>query len=61
LLVIVGLFFCTIATTGAADPSAPTEYSVTEAEDSCSNSSAATHEFDEFSPRAKTFFLAALR
>ena len=61
LLVTVGLFFCTIAITGAADPSRPTEYSVTEAEDRCSNSSTATHEFDELSPRAKAFFLAALR
>jgi hypothetical protein len=60
LLVIVGLFFCTVAVTGVTNQSAPHTYSVAQAGDSCANSSTATYEFDELSPRGQAFFLETL-
>jgi hypothetical protein len=60
LLLIVGLFFCTITVTGVTNPSGIHTYSETPAGDSCSNSSTATYEFDELSPRGQAFFLETL-
>lgn len=59
-LVVVGLLFCTIAVTGATDPSGPYTYSVFDAGNSCENSPTEAYEFDDLSPRGRAFFAETL-